>query len=271
MFNLDIFTDKLDKLVRQKKISEKTMEYYISCIDKLETKCAGSDESPAVVIENAIKAVCKDNKQMSKYVAAVKKYEREVLGCSKILFYGEPLERIRLLQPVASQGKKLSHSELTYSHKINGIRDKKLKLAFRLQKKSGLRVDEVASLRPEDIVFSDSDKSIILGVRNGKGRKSRVVNVPPDEYLFNMLKDRVAELGLGESLFYTAAYLKRKAYEHGMETHDLRRINSRERFREELIEGATRREARSAVARELGHEDPKITSSYLGGAWKGED
>jgi len=164
-------------------------------------------------------------------------------------------------------GKELTHSEDTYFRKINRLNNEKLKLAFRLQFRSGLRIGEIAALDKEnDIIFNDTG-GITLCVRLGKGGKSRKVDVVDDNYLNTRLRTHIEGLGAGEALFYSESYMLKKAYEHGIRTHDLRRINSRQRFRSEMEEDSGKRAARRAVSSQLGHENPATTSLYLGREW----
>lgn len=270
MFNTKMFETMLKEQVRKKKITAKTMDGYLRCICKLEKVLGNIDGPSAGILEEAIDKLSKGNNQLAKYIAAVKKYERDVLNSPQLLLYGDPLARLREKQRgLISSGKKLSNSEATYKHKINAIRDNKLKIALRLQKQSGLRVSEVSDLTKSDIFFDENYRAIILKVRNGKGGKTRTVNVMQDEYLYSNLKEFIEPLKKQEKLFYSSDYIIKKAGELNIETHDLRRINSRQRFRKELAEGAERREARTAVSKELGHNNPKITNIYLGDEWTG--
>ncbi|MFV0518271.1 MAG: tyrosine-type recombinase/integrase [Aminipila sp.] len=271
MFNIVIFEQLLHQQVRQKEITAKTMDGYLRCITQLEIRCNNKDGPSAVIIEEALNKLSQGNNQLAKYIAAIKKYEIDVLNSPKLLLYGEPLMRLRAKKrKLISSGKKLSNSESTYTHKINAIRDTKLKLALRLQKQSGLRVSEVSDLTKHDIIFDEPSRSITLKVRNGKGGKARTVNVMRDDYLYDGLIVFIEPLDEQEKIFYSSDYLIKKAGEYNIKTHDLRRINSRQRFRGELDEGATRREARTEVANELGHSLPKITNVYLGDEWKEE-
>ena len=269
MFKIKMFEEILREQVRRKELSVHTMDGYLRCIKKLEKATGNRDGPSAVILEESINKLCQGNKQLAKYITAVKKYERDVLNSSQPLLYGEPLIRLRKKQQTAIKGKNLSYTETTYNHKINALKDVKLKLALRLQKQSGLRISEISDLTKSDIFFDENERNIKLRVRNGKGRKARDVHVMHDEYLFDQLKALIEPLENSENAFYTVAYLKKQAGEHDMETHDFRRINARQRFREEITEGEGRREARSAVSRELGHSKPKITNLYLGDEWDG--
>lgn len=263
MFNIDIFEEVLNRQIRAGKLSKKTATYYIARLKTLNEKCGNDNVKPAA-IEAAINELCKANNQGLKYIAAIKKYESEVLGSQRIILFGESLSRLQVKYKADNSGKEISLEEGTYLKKINRLGNERLKLAYRLEHKSGLRISEIAALdKKRDILFGD-DKSITVIVRNGKGGKSRTVNVMEDEYLYDRLKAHIERLGEGEAPFYSESYLKKKAGEYGIQTHDLRRVNARQRFRGEIVEGSTMRGAKRAVGRELGHESVKVTSMYLG-------
>lgn len=264
MFNIEVFQEILNTQVRKNKLSKKTALYYIACLKNINNKCGTEDLKPSH-IESAINEICKNNNQGLKYLAAIKKYEREVLGASKIMLYGESLSRLHMKYKIQNSGKEISLPEGTYLRKINRLENERLKLAFRLEHKSGLRISEIAALdKKKDLVFNE-DKTITVIVRNGKGRKERNVNVMKDEYLYERLKAHIEGLGSEEALFYSESYLKKKAGEYGIPTHDLRRVNSRQRYRQEVEDGHTKREAKRAVGKELGHNSPRMTNLYLGG------
>lgn len=268
MFQLEIFRETLDEQVQRRELSPRTRDDYMANLRRLEEICGEGEQedSFAEILEKSILDICKDSKQIPKYIAAVKKYERDVLGSSNLLLYGQSLANLRTAKPTVKMGKPLSHSESTYAHKINGLKNEKLKLAFRLQKQSGLRVAEIAKLHKHDLIFSEANKMEII-VREGKGGKRRIVHLV-DAYLFENLQKFIEQKSEEEKLFYSASYLKKKAWEYGMQTHDLRRINSRQRFREKREGGASRRQARRIVAQELGHDDVAVTNLYLGEEWE---
>lgn len=264
MFNIDVIQDKLEREVEKGKLSVKTNRDYVNCLTHLNEKL-NNKASPAEV-EAAIYDLCKENIQGHKYLAAVRRYEKEVLGSEGLLVFGEPLFRLYQRYGNPKLGKKLSHSEDTYFRKFNRLGNQRLKLAFRLQFRSGLRISEIAALKKTDMIFSDSSR-ISINVSCGKGRKSRIVDVVDDSYLYERLKAHIEGLSDQERLFYSENYLKKKAVDHDLKTHDLRRINSRDRFRKEIQAGTGKRQARRAVGLQLGHEDPATTSLYLGDEW----
>lgn len=264
MFDITAARDIFKKDVQRGKLSPQTAEYYVNRLEHLNEKL--DDKASPSMIETAIYSLCSNNIQGHKYLAAVRKYEKEVLRSEQLLF-GEPLARLYKRYGENKLGMELAHSEDTYFRKINRLNNEKLKLAFRLQYRSGLRIGEIAALDKEkDIIFNDAG-GITLFVRQGKGKKSRHVDVVDDLYLYDRLKAHIEGLEEGAPPFYNESYLKKKAYEHGIKTHDLRRVNSRQRFRSEVEEGSTKRAARRAVGRQLGHENPATTSIYLGREW----
>jgi integrase len=85
----------------------------------------------------------------------------------------------------------------TVNRKINGLKNERVKLAFRLQEVSGLRISEISNLTRNDIEVAE-DK-IYVTVRNGKGGKSRRVDIIKDKYLLKNLPELEEKKGI---LFY---------------------------------------------------------------------
>lgn len=265
---LDKYKDMLLQQISAKKISAKTAGEYLSCMERLIIELNGRDDCASIVV--AITNLSAGTEQGSKYISALKKYERDVLGSPKSLLYGTALQNLRRQFKQKPIGRELNLNESTYIHKINAMRNKRLKLAYRLQLRSGLRIAEVAALKKDDILFNDDSNGITLKVREGKGGKSRDVNVIDDDYLYQNLKEFIEEFPGDTRIFYSAAYMKKRAVEYGLLTHDLRRLNSKQRYRKERRNGENRRTARRTVQKELGHTKPRITSAYLGTDWEDE-
>lgn len=263
MFDIEVYTDLLNQQVRAQKLSKLTAKEYIASLHRINDRLTNGGS-----VAEAIDQLCNGSQQGSKYIAAVKKYERDVLDSPKSILYGQELISLRNRHKQAPIGREPVLSEETYLRKINGLRNEPLKLALRLQVKSGLRISEIGALRKEDIKLEN--EGIELYVRCGKGRKSRRVTAIKDRYLEEHLKLFLEGKTGGQMLFYSANYLKKKANELGIPTHDLRRINSRMRYREQRGNGACRRDARRVVQRELGHENAMTTNAYLGKEWSEE-
>lgn len=258
--NLDAYKKMLRKQIRDGTLSEKTARSYLSCIENLCEQLNGQDGCENIA--SAIRSLGSENEQTPKYIAAVKKYERDVLDAPKSLLYGQQLMDLRKLKqkPI---GRELSLEEKTYMHKINALRNQKLKLALRIQLASGLRIFEVANLSPEDFAFGEKG-CIKITVREGKGGKARKVECQ-DTWLSANLQSYLSKWDKNEDvLFYKESYLKKKAGELGILTHDLRRLNAKQRYREKKEAGETHREARRAVQKQLGHTQTKITDAYIG-------
>jgi len=88
----------------------------------------------------------------------------------------------------------------TVHRKVNAIRDVRLKTAFRLMEKSGLRVSECAALTKRDIQI-DGDGVIKIDVRHGKGGSNDVITAMPDEWLSGKLSKLLEPLDDGYELY----------------------------------------------------------------------
>jgi integrase len=265
MFDLEAYKGELEKQVKAKKLSKETARYYSACVFEINRQfCFGE----AMDAAEAIKRLCEDGTQGLKYIAAVKKYERDILDRPRSILYGAQLSELYGKYRARPIGRELSLPEETYLRKINRLGSNALKLALRLQAKSGLRIAEIAALAPCDIAFGPEGQ-IDLTVRSGKGGKRRTVSVMADEYLSKNLKAHMEGIPPDKRLFYAESYLRKKASLYRIKTHDLRRLNARMRFREQQEAGKGRRESRRETGRQLGHEKPIITSAYLGTEWEG--
>lgn len=264
MFDIEVYKSTLYQQVQQQKLSGLTAAGYIGCLEHLEEVL-----QPGMTVAKAIDEVCKDTQQGGKYIAAVKKYERDILDAPQRLLYGQELIELRKKFRQLPIGKEPILKEQTYLKKINRLSNETVRIALRLQVKSGLRIAEIGALRKKDINFENGEIKVF--VRCGKGRKARQVDVIQDKFLEAHLKKLLEGKSESDNAFdYSTAYLKKKAVELGIPTHDLRRINSRMRYRKQRGDGANRREARKEVQRQLGHAHASTTNAYLGTEWSGE-
>jgi integrase len=106
---------------------------------------------------------------------------------------------------------------------INHLKNKRLKLGYRLQIISGLRVAELADLEPEDISIKDN-KQICIRVKSGKGGNERHIVCFEDEWVLDNILE--IEPRKNNKLFYSESYLKNSANRLGFHTHDLRKVFS---------------------------------------------
>ncbi len=264
MWNIDIvsYDMALKELVSKRKITRDTAAKYLSCINQISKHNDGKIDINT--LNTFLVDKLKDERQFSQYISAIRKYETYVLKQSESILFGQSyIDLVNHFKEIP-RNTRASGSGITNettARKINAIRNEKLKLAFRLQHKSGLRVKEISDLTKEDIFFDDNGQ-ITIHVRSGKGRKRRDVHVREDPYLYERLKEFTKE-SQGGRLFYSRSYLKQKAAEYGFESHDLRRHNARNRFQDEIKDGQTQRQAKKTVQKELGHETVSTTEIYL--------
>lgn len=265
MLKLDIieYERALNELVRTGKITKDTASKYSSCISQIIKETDG--EVDIKILNSFLMDKLEDDRQFAQYISAIRKYETYVLMQPKSIIFGQPYFDLvnyfkEILHSKRNAGSGLTND--TISRKINAIRNEKLKLAFRLQHKSGLRVKEISDLTKDDIFFNENGE-IHINVRCGKGRKSRQVNVLSDEYLYKHLK-KFTEKSDGTKLFYSRSYLKQKAAEYGFESHDLRRHNAKNRLKSEISNGKSLKDAKKTVQKELGHGKVTTTNIYLG-------
>jgi integrase len=148
----------------------------------------------------------------------------------------------------------------TILRKINVIRDKKLKLAYRLALVSGLRIFEVSALLKDD--FKLDPEGIEVFIRDGKGGKSGLVKCLRDKYLEKELKEHLSQLNGSERVFYSDKHMKNKALSLKFQCHDLRRAFSKKLYQERKpIVGA--RMAKIEVQQALRHTKFNTTKIYL--------
>lgn len=145
--------------------------------------------------------------------------------------------------------------------KINAIRNKKLKLGYRLMLASGLRVFETSQLEKDDIEIKN-DK-IYITVKHGKSGSNGIVECLKDSYLLKELPAYLKDFADGEKIFYSAKTIKNKANELNIECHNLRRIAAITYKKEQKEEGKTSIEADDNTREFLRHERFATTKRYL--------
>lgn len=162
---------------------------------------------------------------------------------------------------VESRGQKIYKD--TIIRKVDRVRDPDLRLAYRLEMVSGLRISEIADLRPGDIDLSGDHMQVF--VRNGKGGKSGLVNCLDDAYVKARLEQLLKKTAAEAPLFYCSGHMMNEAVRLGFECHDLRRIYAQDMLREQLKQGKTRAEATELVRQGLRHSRTETTMIYLQG------
>lgn len=160
---------------------------------------------------------------------------------------------------VKSKGKKVDFDQM--QRKVNAIRNKKLKLAFRLASISGLRVSELADLEVGDLKLDNG--IITASIKNGKGGKSDQVECLQDKYVYEQLKEYCNGQDYNKRLFYSESYMREKAGNMGMEMHDFRRAFAQLKKMDCMDEGCSSYEANAKVQEGLRHERFSTTKRYL--------
>ena len=117
---------------------------------------------------------------------------------------------------------------------------------------------------PGDIIFQ-SDGRLKIHVRHGKGGKEGWVTCLKDDYLYEHLKHHIETLQPNERLFYDESYMRKYAWEHGMEMHDFRRAFAVLQKRELLQDGCNAKDADKIVQEQLRHSRFSNTKRYLYG------
>ena len=145
--------------------------------------------------------------------------------------------------------------------KINAIKNDKLKIAFRLMAISGLRVNEAANLKKENIFFEDS--KIFVAVKHGKAGSNGIVECLADSYLINRLPSYLEKFENNEKIFYSAQTMKKKANELDIECHNFRRIAAINFKKVQKENGKTKEEADDNTRIFLRHERFSTTKRYL--------
>ena len=151
---------------------------------------------------------------------------------------------------------------LFFYRKINQLENPRLKYAYRLAVISGLRVSELADLRPSDLSFTEGH--ITVTVRNGKGGHGGVITCRQDPYLYDRLQEYVSRVQATqeEKLFYSEATMRKEAGRLGLECHDLRRIYAILCCRE-LRAVLPAAQADREVQRNMRHVRFAVTKRYL--------
>jgi integrase/recombinase XerD len=210
-------------LLGYKKWSDNTKRTYYNSLKKaLKNQ---EFNSPDEIDINKLGDYLIENTKRKNDVSKVKNSLKLFLEINNVTTYDKTriLENIRSNKPKGYKRKmeilKLKNTIQT----LSAIKNKKLKLGYRLMINSGLRISEISNLRKNDIEFCGENR-LKVQVLNGKGGKNRKFKTFwQDEYLYNELKDHVKNLDENGKLFYSASHMQNCANKLGFETHDFRR------------------------------------------------
>lgn len=195
-----------------------TTNTYLNAYNKFKKSVEGLHED---YLRDYIKANLKNKNEITKLKNAIK------LFCmyKNVSFqsYSDVFKEENKLKP-KSRRKNENLKLDTALRSINGGRNKKLKLSYRLMLCGALRVHEVANLKKKNIEICDNGR-IYLHLEVAKGGKKRSVKVIKDKWLEKELKDYIVDFNDDEKLFYSEHTLKNKKYTKGkFKTHQLRSV-----------------------------------------------
>jgi len=175
---------------------------------------------------------------------------------SGITLTNEQMKTIHSLQEKTHK-KYRKQKEMNYQEikkKIDKLKNEKLKLSFETILATGLRVSELAQIRPEACTI-DENKIILEFI--GKGNIQETVTVHRLDYpeLFTSLNGAIEKTPDNKGIFYSAIYLQIKAKELDFACHDLRRIYAKLEYK--------KCKSKEQVKEKLRHSNKKTTNIYL--------
>jgi integrase len=199
-------------------------------------------------ISEYLKTNTKNRKQVSNIKNGIRLLIRK--GIIQDEGFTNTIEKIQYVKPKHRRESEQQFKLRNIQNAINRMKNKRLKIGYRLMIISGLRVEETSRLIRDDIEV-DNDK-LIITVKNGKGNKKRIVECLPDKWLLEeliKLEDRK------DKLFYSDGYMKNMANKLNFHCHDLRKTFSN------IIYYNTIDNATEILQDKLGHV--KDTRTYL--------
>lgn len=190
----------------------------------------------------------KDKKYLNQIKQAVKYFYN-----MQDIYYNNDTMHLSKLHDKAKRKKREPEDTLhlkKINQKINLLdeKDKRKKLAFRLQEISGLRIAEISDLEKDDLKFIDGNR-IIVTVRNGKGGKRRVIKAIRDKYVWEELQK--LEPRKNNKLFHSKSSLMKKAQELDFNSHRLRKVFA-DQINYKFV--GTEKERIILLQKSLGHE-----------------
>jgi len=198
------------------------------------------------VLDNKSKNYINQTKQAIKYLYKMHDiyYNNETINLTKVhdsMKHKKPV-RVKIKLSIVNK-------------KINAMKDKRKKLAFRLMEVSGLRISEISNLTKDNIEFSNN--KIYVTVIDGKGGKSRRISAIKDKWLYNELQQLEERNG---KLFHKSNTLRKKAWELGFKTHKLRKVSAK--YIELKYPARNENERRELIQGFLGHSIDKHNRTY---------
>lgn len=144
-------------------------------------------------------------------------------------------------------------------NKVNRVRKKDYRLAYKLMLESGLRVHEVSALEKED--FEIEKNKIKINLREAKGNKLCLVELE-NKYLAKNINELILQKENEKKIFPSDINLKKQAVKTGIQCHDLRRCYAKNVFYE-LRKKYNYDEALEMTKEKLRHSKTDTTKIYL--------
>ena len=231
-----------------------TVSKYYNCLDRLLEGQSIVDPVGSLDIQKVL-----DKLSEVKYKNYFSQYKNAFLYFCKfnnISLNNEHMERIELLEERTKR--KYRHQETVdfpkIQKKINHLRNEKLKTSYQTMINTGLRVFEVAQIKTSDCLVT-SDKIVFRFIGKGGKKEKVVLNKEDCPKLYETLKKRIKTTKQGQSLFYSAVYLQKKAKQLGFQCHDLRRSFAKLEYKKS--------KSKHEVQNKLRHSSIKNTNIYL--------
>lgn len=144
-------------------------------------------------------------------------------------------------------------------NKVNRVRKKDYRVAYKLMLETGLRVHEVAALQKED--FKIEKNKIQIDLREAKGSKLSSIELE-NKYLAKNINELILEKENVKKIFPTDINLKIQAKKTGIQCHDLRRCYAKKTFKE-LKKENNYYDALDKTKEKLRHSKKDTTKIYL--------
>lgn len=161
----------------------------------------------------------------------------------------------KLEQATKKKHRQLESIELAeVKSKIDKLANGKLKLSYQTMLRTGLRVSELAQIKPQDCKITDDNISMYF---IGKGGKQENTAIYKNDYpeLYQKLKTQIENISSNKNLFYSAIYLQTNAKKLGFKCLDLRRAFAKIEYKKS--------KSKREVQKKLRHTNIKNTNIYI--------
>lgn len=201
-------------------------------------------------VMNKLEAIEHKNKFSKSKNAFLKFCEFQNIGLSEDTI--EKIERMNDTKKKKRRNQKTVALE-EINKKINVIRDKKLKLSYKVMLETGLRVSELSQIAKENCIVADDFIKLVF---TGKGGKKENVIIPKSKnYVYGNVLELIHLSQEGKKIFYSISHLQAEANKRGFQCHDLRRAFAKLEYKEH--------KNINKVSKSLRHKNKANTKIYL--------